>query len=91
MATKKKIEDTQEEQVFDAENLTEKLPEETFVDKSSIYIPDIPAQMIDNSKPEEPSGETETEFLLRILNIQYEGGFGRHLDRIITERIKSLS
>jgi len=50
-----------------------------------IYIPDIPAQMVDTVK------ETEVDFLYKILHIQEEGGFGRHLHPLIKERIKSLS
>jgi len=59
----------------------------------TIYIPDIPAQMIETktSEHETPTVETEIDFLQRILNIQENGGFGRHLNGIIYERIKSLS
>jgi hypothetical protein len=32
----------------------------------------------------------EVLFLRRILNIQYSGGFGRHLDDLLNERIKQL-
>jgi len=53
--------------------------------KNPIYVPDIPAQMI-----EQPKKETEIEFLYRILQIQSDGGFGRHLDQLILQRIKSL-
>lgn len=64
-----------------------------------IFIPDIPAQIIepieekkqDLSVPEQPTGETEIEFLQRILFIQEDGGFGRHLHQLINNRIKSLS
>jgi hypothetical protein len=34
--------------------------------------------------------ETEKEFLLRLIHIQHNGGFGKHLDNIINERINSL-
>ncbi len=34
--------------------------------------------------------ESEKEFLQRILFIQHTGGFGRHLDTMINERIKLL-
>lgn len=54
-----------------------------------IYIPDIPAQMIE--QPIENKIETETEFLLRILQIQEDGGFGRHLNKVIYDRIKLIS
>lgn len=64
-----------------------------------IYVPDIPAQMIEQIEekkqdlpvPEQPTGETEIQFLQKILIIQEEGGFGRHLNGVIYERIKSLS
>lgn len=56
-----------------------------------IYVPDMPAQMLDSSFAEEPKDETEIEFLQRILWIQEDGGFGRHLHTIINDRIKSLS
>ena len=61
-----------------------------------ISIPDIPAQMEETEKMSEVSvenidvSESEVEFLKRILNIQHTGGFGRHLDTIINERIKSI-
>ena len=45
----------------------------------------------DESIPELPKGETEVDFLQRILNIQHIGGFGRHLDDIIYDRIKFLN
>jgi len=53
----------------------------------------------ENLEPEELNTETpdvkpETEeilFLRKILHIQHEGGFGRHLDVIINERIKELN
>ena len=51
-----------------------------------IYIPDTPMQEEVVEKPE----SDEILFLRRILQIQNEGGFGRHLNGIINERIKSL-
>jgi len=54
--------------------------------KNPVYIPDIPAQMI-----EQPKKETEIEFLERILYKQEDGGFGRHLHPMIKERIKLIS
>lgn len=71
MATKKKAEET--------------IVEET-VNEIPVYVPDVPAQMIE----EEPVKETEAEFLKRLLAIQHTGGFGRHLDDVINERIKSI-
>ncbi len=89
MATKKKTEiENIPEEVFSPENLEEKLPEEISIEEP-IFIPDIPAQM-DDSIPETLKGESEKEFLTRLLNIQHEGGFGRHLDAIIYDRIKTL-
>lgn len=70
------VENTEPETVVE-EPVKEEMPK--------IYIPDIPAQMV------EPVAETEVEFLYRILMIQEEGGFGRHLHPLIKERIKSLS
>lgn len=35
--------------------------------------------------------ETEVNFLKRILYIQESGGFGNHLNKLINDRIKSLS
>jgi hypothetical protein len=63
--------------------------QETVVEEemAKIYIPDIPAQII----VQEPKQETEIQFLYKILQIQENGGFGRHLDRLILDRIKSLS
>ena len=56
-----------------------------------VSVQDIPAQMQDTSVSKEPKGVTEIEFLQRILNIQHTGGFGRHLDEIIYERIKRMT
>lgn len=68
--------------------------------KECIYIPDIPAQM---EKPQtvtttasnvvintEISDTDEIVFLRRILQIQQEGCFGKHLDQLIYQRIKQL-
>jgi hypothetical protein len=58
-----------------------------------VHVPDIPAQMSDEqefSLIKTLHKESEAEFLTRILHIQHEGGFGRHLDEIIKERINSL-
>ena len=67
------------------------------VDIPKIFVPDIPAQeevkkvvkeeeVIVSNKP-----ITEIEFLKYILHKQHTGGFGRHLDELINERIKSIS
>jgi len=34
--------------------------------------------------------ETEIQFLERLLHIQHSGGWGKHLDAVINERIKLL-
>ncbi|MCL5460372.1 hypothetical protein M3M33_17170, partial [Loigolactobacillus coryniformis] len=39
----------------------------------------------------EVTEKDEVLFLKRILHIQHSGGFGRHLDDIIYDRIKELS
>ncbi len=87
----KKLKQFEEETV---EEIKEPIIEEVEIPK--IYIPDVPAQMIEEKKedisvPEEPKGETEIEFLQRILFIQEDGGFGMHLHKLINNRIKSLS
>jgi len=51
-----------------------------------IYIPDTPMQQEVVEIPE----SDEILFLRRILFIQNDGGFGRHLNGIINERINSL-
>lgn len=98
---KAKKEKVVEEEIFE-EQPTERLPEEIVFEvplvdvmeqegvKHPVFIPDFPAQM-DNSVPEQPKGETEIQFLQRILYIQENGGFGRHLDKLINDRIKSIS
>jgi hypothetical protein len=58
------------------------------VEHPLIYVPDIPAQSI--SSIEEKPDTDEILFLKRIMQIQEEGGFGKHLHDIINERIKSL-
>lgn len=58
------------------------------VEQHLIYVPDIPAQAI--SVIEEKPDTDEILFLKRIMQIQEEGGFGKHLHDIINERIKSL-
>lgn len=59
------------------------------------YIPDAPAQMLTEEplklQSEGIIAETEVEFLLKILQIQEDGGFGRHLNKVIHERIKLIS
>lgn len=79
---------------IDSQEPIEQLPEETETMQQEgivnpVYIPDIPAQMIvEEEKVEEESDEIL--FLLRILDIQESGGFGRHLHQLINERIKVL-
>lgn len=47
----------------------------------------IVEELIETSEPK----LTETEFLQKILFIQKDGGFGRHLDAMIAERIKEIN
>jgi len=77
--------------------------ETTEVKTNPIFIPEIPAQIIE--KPvivkagegkandvfitEKPDTD-EVIFLKQILHIQEVGGFGRHLHEFIKDRIKSL-
>ena len=35
-------------------------------------------------------GETEKEFLIRLMKFQHNGGWGKHLDSMINERIKTI-
>lgn len=60
-----------------------------------ISIPDIPAQMEEkkasNTVEHTDVVETEVNFLKRILYIQESGGFGKHLDKLINDRIKTLT
>ncbi len=58
---------------------THRLPEDVLFEKS-----------LPNLSNQREVMETEIEFLKRILNIQESGGFGRHLDKVINERIKLL-
>ena len=68
--------------------------------KEETFIPDIPAQMEEVESIEvvkevvaaiEEVVETdEVSFLKRILLIQHNGGWGRHLDGVINERIDAL-
>lgn len=77
--------DVKEETTIESEKTSETKEEEP------VYIPDIPAQIIAHSMPELPKGETEIEFLQRLLHIQHTGGWGKHLDEVINGRIKELS
>lgn len=84
-----------------AKKITEEAPLETTTVTEvvePVYVPDVPAQMIEEPKEEkkvtpkkEVSEKDEVLFLKRILHIQHSGGFGRHLDDIIYDRIKELS
>lgn len=97
---KAKKEKVVEEEIIE-EKPTEKLPEKVIFEAPlsnvmeqgrivhPVYVPDMPSQM-DDSIPENPKGETEIEFLQRVLHKQHDGGFGRHLDEMINERIKEL-
>lgn len=65
---------------------TTEVPEEVVeVAALPIFVPDIPAQIIEVDEYTD-----EIVFLRRVLDIQREGGFGRHLDVLINDRIKSL-
>lgn len=72
-----------EEVVFDVP-VTEILPEETISQGQTI------SQTVQASEVWGASPANEIEFLKKILQIQQEGCFGRHLDAMINERIKIL-
>lgn len=85
---------------------TEEQPEMPKVDIEQpkfTYVPDIPAQIIEDNISAtvetkhissiivvEDKECDEVLFLRRILRIQEEGGFGRHLNDLINDRIKEL-
>lgn len=79
-------EEQQEDVIVETEVYKEEVP---VLEQKGIveprYIPDIPAQMIEEEKESD-----EILFLRRVLKIQDDGGFGRHLNEIINERIKAL-
>jgi hypothetical protein len=71
--------------------------------KEDIFVPDVPAQMeeelqsvqIVEDKVEvveviEEVESSEILFLKKLLEIQHNGGWGRHLDGVINERINEL-
>lgn len=68
--------------------------------KENIYIPDVPAQMEeelqsvqileDKVEVVEEVQSDEISFLKRLLDIQHSGGWGKHLDGVINERINEL-
>lgn len=56
---------------------------------SASFIPDIPAQQIvEEIIPMEEL--KEVKILKKILHIQQHGGWGKHLDDIINERLKEI-
>lgn len=80
-------------------SLTEEQPTEEVLEQPKeqeqepLFVPDIPAQMEEpkvQKVTEEKPDTDEVLFLRRILQIQEEGGFGKHLHDLINERIKSL-
>lgn len=65
------------------------------------YIPDMPCQMMglinnlkntnmNEQKKEIKEDSEEVKLLKKILYIQHNGGWGRHLDQIIYDRLKLL-
>lgn len=70
--------------------------------KEDTFVPDVPAQMeelqsvqIVEDKVEvveviEKAESSEILFLKKILEIQHNGGWGKHLDGVINERINEL-
>jgi hypothetical protein len=77
------------------EETTDQIAEEVVIEPENepVYIPEIPAQMEEEVIPvvnEVKLVSDEIGFLQNILQIQRNGGFGRHLDGIINDRIKTL-
>lgn len=84
------IEEPAEPTIDEVEEPVAEEPEPTI---EPVYIPEIPAQMDEVVSPivvEEKPESDEVLFLQNILQIQRNGGFGRHLDGIINDRIKTL-
>lgn len=75
----------------------ESKPEEQTGVTNPVITADIPAQLpegLSTSVKEIPATDKESEeilFLRRILQIQDDGGWGKHLHAIIYDRIKELS
>jgi hypothetical protein len=83
-----------------AKKIVEETPEVTPIieDTESVVVPDVIEPIVEEPKEEkkaaikkEVTEKDEVLFLKRILHIQHSGGFGRHLDDIIYDRIKELS
>lgn len=81
---------------------------EKTIEDTSIFVPDIPAQMVETLdtipeyaktisierevaiSPKEKNDSDEILFLNHLLYRQHSGGFGKHLDDEINERVKYL-
>lgn len=62
----------------------------TEVVEEPIYVPEVPAQIEEHTSNIEVTETDEILFLRSILDKQRSGGFGRHLDGMINERINFL-
>lgn len=96
-ASRKKTEEEITEPIVETIEETEistETKQET-IKEEPIFVPDIPAQVVEEVKVVEPvvnSGiESETEFLIRLMNYQNNGGWGRHLNPMIKERIELIN
>lgn len=83
-----------------SKKIAEETPEVTPIieDTETVVVPDAIEPIVEEPKEEkkaaikkEVTEKDEVLFLKRILHIQHSGGFGRHLDDIIYDRIKELS
>lgn len=99
-ASRKKIEEEIiTEPIVETIEETEISPEteQETIKEEPIFVPDIPAQVVEEVKvvevePVVNSGiESETEFLIRLMNYQNNGGWGRHLNPMIKERIELIN
>lgn len=66
-------------------------PEVTAQERKAETIMASEAQPLESEIAVNSDGETETQFLRRLMLIQREGGWGRHLDGVILERIEKLN
>ena len=88
MATQKKEEATKSEVVAPKSTVAVSEP------AKKIEHEFLETTLTDVSKDQKEEVKTvissEEDFLLKILEIQHEGGFGRHLDYMINERLKKI-
>lgn len=85
---------SEKEEVVNLEPATETPLAEVVVEEALASMPvneELVEKVVEEVVSEKEKTLTETEFLQRILQIQREGGFGRHLDALIADRIKEIN